>query len=124
MGEGIDGANDGINYDGSPMSPLKMESILREAMIKLDVAFCNLCQEEGREWESGATALVAMLANENLVIASLGDCRGFLCRFVDKAESYVDDDCWEQLEMESDNLDQYSLENSGESKSFQRCFWR
>eukprot|EP00536_Pseudo-nitzschia_multiseries_P000295 jgi/Psemu1/178255/e_gw1.4.331.1 len=68
--------------------PSNMESILREAIVKMDDEFCSLCQEGGREWESGATALVAMLANENLVIASLGDCRGFLCRFVDDAESY------------------------------------
>ncbi len=106
--------DDGINNDASSMSPLKMESILRDAMIKLDVSFCNLCQEEGREWESGATALVAMLANENLVIASLGDCRGFLCRFVDDAESYVSDDCWEQLE----------IDRSNEDGPLKRCFWR
>jgi len=100
--------------DASAISAEKMESILRGALTKLDVAFCNLCQEEGREWESGATALVAMLANENLVIASLGDCRGFLCRFVDNEESYVSDDSWEQLEIDS----------SHEQEPLQRCFWR
>ena len=116
--KGFGGANDGINYDASMMSPVKIESILREAMVKLDVAFCNLCQEEGREWESGSTALVAMLANENLVIASLGDCRGFLCRFVDDTESCVSDDCWEQLEIDN------SGESSSENEPLQRCFWR
>jgi serine/threonine protein phosphatase PrpC len=123
-GESIEDANRGNKNDGSSLSPMKMESILREAIVKLDVAFCNLCQEESREWESGATALVAMIANENLVIASLGDCRGFLCRFVDDAESYVSDDCWEQLEMDSDDLGQHSPKSSIESESFQHCFWR
>ncbi len=100
--------------DVSAISTEKMESILRGAMTKLDVAFCNLCQEEGREWESGATALVVMLANENLVIASLGDCRGFLCRFVDNDESYVSDDSWEQLE----------IDTRPEHEPLQHCFWR
>jgi serine/threonine protein phosphatase PrpC len=112
------------NDEVSSLDPLKIESILREAIVKLDVAFCNLCQEEGREWESGATALVAMLANENLVIASLGDCRGFLCRFVDDVESYNSDESWEQLEIDVDNHGQYSAERSSESEPLQRCFWR
>lgn len=108
----------------SSLNPFKMESILREAMLKLDLAFCNLCQEEGREWESGATALVAMLANENLVIASLGDCRGFLCRFVDDAQSYVSDEDWEELEIDTDHLDQSSAQRSSKNEPLQRCLWR
>ena len=120
--ESIEDANHGNHNEASSLSTLKMESILRAAIVKLDLAFCNLCQEEGREWESGSTAVVAMLANENLVIASLGDCRGFLCRFVDDAESYVSDDNWEQLEMDMDDLT--SSERSGKSEPLQRCFWR
>jgi serine/threonine protein phosphatase PrpC len=120
--ESIEDPNHGNNNDTSLLSPLKMESILRAAIVKLDLAFCNLCQEDGREWESGSTAVVAMLANENLVIASLGDCRGFLCRFVDDTESYVSDDNWEQLEMDMDDLT--SSERSGNSEPLQRCFWR
>jgi len=91
---------------------------LRKALGKLDVEFCNLCQEGGREWESGSTAVVAMLANENLVIASLGDCRGFLCRFVDSTESYTSDDCWEFLELDN------SEESNSETEQLKHCFWR
>ena len=104
--------------EATSISPLKMESVLREALGKLDVEFCNLCQEGGREWESGSTAVVAMLANENLVIASLGDCRGFLCRFVDQTQSYTSDDRWERLEI--DNLE----ESKSESEPSKHCFWR
>ena len=93
-----------------------MESVLREAIVKLDAEFCNLCQEGGREWESGSTAVVAMLANENLVIASLGDCRGFLCRVADQPESYAADDCWERLEI--DNPEE------SEGEQLKNCFWR
>uniref|UniRef100_A0A7S4EGI4 protein-serine/threonine phosphatase n=1 Tax=Pseudo-nitzschia australis TaxID=44445 RepID=A0A7S4EGI4_9STRA len=127
-----------VNTNESPFSPSNMESILHETIVKMDDEFCKLCQEEGREWESGATALVAMLANENLVIASLGDCRGFLCRLVDDAtESYASDDGWEQLEIDSEDSAQnggYDIDNNNsnnndndnnnESKPLKRCFWR
>ena len=122
--ENIQDTNYGISDDTSSLSPIKMESILRKAIVKLDVAFCNLCQEEGREWESGATALVAMLANENLVIASLGDCRGFICRSVDDEVSYLSDNCWEPLEMDTDTADQSSVERSSENGPLQHCFWK
>jgi len=107
------------------LCPSNIESILSEAIVKMDDEFCNLCQQDGREWESGATALVAMVANENLVIASLGDCRGVLCRFVDDDTSYEsDDDLWYQLDSELDDLDQLSSETNNEREDLRRCFWR
>jgi serine/threonine protein phosphatase PrpC len=101
-----------------PFSPASIESILRDAMIKLDDDFCNLCQEDGRQWESGATALVAMIANENLVVANLGDCRGVLCRLVEDVEAYEVDEAWYRLENLYDDM---HVVNSDEAK---RCFWR
>lgn len=110
----------------SSLHPLSVESILREAIIKLDDEFCNLCQQNGREWESGATALVAMVANENLVIASLGDCRGILCRFVDSTMLYEsdDDDEWCQLDTELDDIGQFPSDTNDGREDMQRCFWR
>ena len=61
-------ANDGA------IDPALTQEILRQAIEKMDKEFCRVCVEGGREWESGSTALVAMLANEHLVIASIGDC--------------------------------------------------
>ncbi|ACI65792.1 predicted protein, partial [Phaeodactylum tricornutum CCAP 1055/1] len=54
----------------------EVEGILRQSLLKLDNEFCKLCSQDGRDWESGATALVAALVNEHLVVANLGDCRG------------------------------------------------
>ena len=83
----------------SPLGPEYVENVLRNAMLKLDDEFCRVCQEEGREWESGATALVALLINEHFVIANLGDCRGVLCRSVqDKGSYYQADDTWQELD--------------------------
>jgi len=100
----------------SPLNPGNIESILHDAILKMDDEFCTVCQEDGRQWESGATALVAMIANENLVIGNLGDCRGILCRFVEDTHSYEADEDWYRLENLPDGLD-----SSTESK---QCFWR
>jgi hypothetical protein len=48
----------------------------------LDKEFCDLCVEEGRVWESGSTALVAMLVEEHLIVGNLGDARGIIGRSV------------------------------------------
>jgi serine/threonine protein phosphatase PrpC len=101
-----------------PFSPSSIESILRDAMIRMDDDFCKLCQEDGREWESGATALVAMIANENLVVANLGDCRGVLCRLVDDVESYEGDEDWCRLENLYDDMHVPSKDEAN------RCFWK
>jgi serine/threonine protein phosphatase PrpC len=106
----------------SPFHPLNVEEVLREASIKLDDEFCRLCQEEGREWESGATALVAVIVNEHLVIANLGDCRGVLCRFVEDKDSYTADDCWNELDTVIDDFGRRS--KVFENDDSQRCFWK
>jgi serine/threonine protein phosphatase PrpC len=109
--------------DASSLHPSNIESILSEAFVKMDNEFCNLCQSDGREWESGACAAVAIVANENLVVASLGDCRGILCRFVDDATSYESDNLWCQLDTELDDIGQFSSE-SNKNEALHRCFWR
>jgi serine/threonine protein phosphatase PrpC len=62
--------------------PSRVQDILHKAMIKLDKEFCDLCVEEGRVWESGSTALVAMLVEEHLIVGNLGDARGIIGRSV------------------------------------------
>ena len=109
--------------DASSLHPSNIESILSEAFVKMDNEFCNLCQLDGREWESGACATVAIVANENLVVASLGDCRGILCRFVDDATSYESDNLWCQLDTELDDIGQFASE-SNKNEALHRCFWR
>jgi serine/threonine protein phosphatase PrpC len=125
----LEGNNNGSERSGdkgdSPLSPSRVEHVLREAMIKMDDRFCQLCQEDGREWESGATALVAMIANEHLVIANLGDCRGVLCRFVEDMDSYETDESWSELTtIAEDQLSSERTTDSGDAIATQRCFWK
>jgi len=104
-----------LNNDAE-IAPALTQEIMRQAMESLDEEFCRICVEDGREWESGSTALVAMLANEHLVIASIGDCRGVLCRTFAREESqYLSDligDEWRELVADDD------------STNGPRCFWR
>ena len=100
--------------DGN-IGPALTEEIMRQAIEKMDEEFCRVCVEGGREWESGSTALVAMLANEHLVIASIGDCRGVLCRrFAQGSQqpANLDGEIWNELIADQDG-------SSGPA-----CFWR
>jgi serine/threonine protein phosphatase PrpC len=68
----------------SSASPLThVEDIMRRAILAIDADFCRLCTTDGRTWESGATALIAALVDDDLVIANLGDARGVHSRSVD-----------------------------------------
>jgi len=98
----------------------RMELTVRNAMARLDKEFCCLCHEGGREWESGATALVAMLVDRCLVVANLGDCRGVICRGVTDAETYVTDDIWHDVDVPTGN-DATQDALHAESKHY---FWR
>ena len=60
------------------------KTMVGEALLKLDEAFCKLCVEDGRQWESGATALVATLVDNHLVVGNLGDARAVVSRSVEK----------------------------------------
>lgn len=64
-----------------------ISTTLHDALINLDDTFCRICHEDGREWESGTTALVAVLMGKSLTVASMGDCRGIICRVADNRTS-------------------------------------
>ena len=51
-----------------------MQEYLLNALSRLDHEICS-----NSEWESGSTAIVAMIVGEEVILANLGDCRGVLC---------------------------------------------
>ena len=114
----------GLNKEvSSPFNPSRIEQVLLGAITKLDNEFCHLCVEEGRNWDSGATALVALIVNEQLVIANLGDCRGVMCRSVENILAYANDSSWNQLEQDSD-MDDSSRARDKLSRPPLGCFWK
>jgi serine/threonine protein phosphatase PrpC len=70
------------NTIASLESHASVERVLHDAILRLDETFCNLCVQDGREWESGTTALIAALVQDHLVIANVGDARGVFSRSV------------------------------------------
>ena len=62
-----------------------------------------------------------MIANEHLVIANLGDCRGVVCRLVEDCDSYATDNEWNELDAAVNDLGQRT---NGESEDVQKCVWK
>lgn len=95
-----------------------IESSLRDALKKLDDEFCHVCQAGGRDWESGTTAIIAMIVNKWLIIANIGDCRGVVCRSVSTGSSFINDG-WNELDIEIGNSGVTSSDEGGKEK--RRC---
>ena len=77
--------------------------VMERAIRSLDRAFCDLCVDGDRSWESGATAVIATVVDHHLVVTNLGDARGVLCRTVDGGESKVEEmksEGWSELPFE------------------------
>jgi serine/threonine protein phosphatase PrpC len=76
-----------------------VQKILDKALRQLDKVFCAVCTEENRLWDSGSTALVAVLVKEHLVIGNLGDARGIMGRSVvsDDAVAFFANEGWNEL---------------------------
>ncbi len=58
---------------------IPIDSILEMTISRLDDKFCELCSEGKRDWFSGTTAIIALVLDEKLIVANVGDCRGILC---------------------------------------------
>ena len=82
-----------------------VESLIRRALSNMDDDFCGLCTQDGRLWESGATALIAALVDDDLVIANLGDARGVLSRSVQDISQW-EEVGWTALQDEDELLEE------------------
>jgi serine/threonine protein phosphatase PrpC len=85
--------------------------ILSKAVKNLDQEFCKLCVEDGREWESGSTALIAALVKEHLIVANLGDARGIVGRSVRSVDDVArhKHEGWNELPVDDSNGEQSCL---------------
>lgn len=92
----------------------RTESIMRSAFGRLDRDFCNLCTKDGRDWDSGSTALVALIVDDVVTLANLGDCRGVVCRMM---TSDIDlDNEWEVLEPD-DEVEKWDRACGGDAEN-------
>ena len=86
-----------INSDKGTMQQ-QAETMLTGAIQRLDEAFCTLCYAGGRDWESGATALVVLLVDDLVTVANLGDSRGVMCISHEHEKEMNSDEQWYMLE--------------------------
>ncbi|KAL7465672.1 hypothetical protein ACHAXS_005981 [Conticribra weissflogii] len=82
----------------------RIQIVLRTAFSRLDREFCSLCTTDGRTWDSGSTALVALIIDDTVSLANLGDCRGVVCRLFSNENEAVANDMegWEVLRNDDD----------------------
>jgi len=86
--------------------------VLLSAIAKLDDKFCQLCSEDGRNWESGTTAIISAIVDDRLIIANIGDCRAVLCRSVEstsdkRREEILREQGWTQADHDSESDDRW-----------------
>eukprot|EP00538_Stauroneis_constricta_P012472 CAMPEP_0119554888 /NCGR_PEP_ID=MMETSP1352-20130426/7246_1 /TAXON_ID=265584 /ORGANISM="Stauroneis constricta, Strain CCMP1120" /LENGTH=1230 /DNA_ID=CAMNT_0007601551 /DNA_START=63 /DNA_END=3755 /DNA_ORIENTATION=+ len=94
---------------------------LQNAIIQMDDEFCRICSEDGRDWGSGATALIVILTEENnLIVSNLGDSRGVICRSVPGAI----DSIWSELDVVIDDVGHRSSSAIGDDDISRRCVWK
>lgn len=74
-----------------PLTPVKFKTILTNTFISLDakfkdIAFSTKTSESNRAYDSGTTALVAIITETHYIIANAGDSRGLV---IDKSEHKI-----------------------------------
>jgi len=98
--------------------------VLRNAFDRLDKEFCSLCTTDGRNWDCGSTALAALVVDDVVTLANLGDCRGVVCRVVSSGSAETATDAeWQELDPEGEEDMLWDRAN-GAFSSGERMFWR
>lgn len=97
-----------LNEESTQVDP-KLKSkdtilqIFHKTIARLDREFCELSTTGGRDWESGCTAIIALVMGDTLVVANLGDSNGALCcRIPHRTDQTAQD--WSTLQRLSEDI--------------------
>jgi hypothetical protein len=55
-----------------------LRQLLLDAVSRLDDDFCEFCSQDGREWYAGSTAIIALVIDGLIAVASVGDASGVI----------------------------------------------
>jgi len=95
----------------------KYHRILQNTVTRLDDEFCKISMANGRDWESGATALIAIVIGDTLFVAGLGDSNGVLCHSTSR-DSNIEESGWMILNrVEDTQVINNSESNNSESNN-------
>lgn len=105
----------------SDISSAHVKKAMQMALENLDKDFCRICTQDGRDWDSGSTAVVVAIVNEELIVSNLGDCRAVICRSAAPQNDHTVDDIlladgWARLEDDQD-LDAQWVRATANAKS-------
>ena len=98
--------------------------VLRNTFARLDKEFCSLCTKGGRNWDCGSTALAALVVDDVVTLANLGDCRGVVCRVVSSGIVESADADWHELDVDVDGDMPWDRAANRAFPPDKRLFWR
>jgi serine/threonine protein phosphatase PrpC len=97
-----------------------LQQALRNASATVDYEFCRISKSDGRDWDSGSTALIVLVRGNDVLFANLGDCRAVVCASGvgrPHLDAFSETDGWNCLE--------YDQSSSGSSHvQHEACFWK
>ena len=106
----------------------RVDTMLQKSFDRLDRDFCVLCTTDGRNWDCGSTALVAVIVDDVVSLANLGDCRGVVGRVVATSNSETSvEDGWEEIDQQENNDDGRLWDRASGSlapTSVRKLFWK
>ena len=65
-----------LDTEGQPDHEIVLHGILLEAVTRLDHEFCVFSTTDGRDWYAGSTAIIVLVLDGHLAVASVGDAGG------------------------------------------------
>lgn len=97
-----------------------LQQALLNASATVDYEFCRISKSDGRDWDSGSTALIVLVRGNEVLFANLGDCRAVVCASgvgQSHQDEFSEADGWNLLENDK------SLSWSSRVEHL-ACFWK
>jgi serine/threonine protein phosphatase PrpC len=92
-----------------------LRQILFEAVTRLDDEFCEFCSQGGREWYAGSTAIIAVVLDDHIAVASVGDASGVFSASTGNVDRALMNE-WTVLAQEENGLDDELNKIGGSTK--------
>eukprot|EP01083_Nonionella_stella_P073227 197837_1 len=89
-----------------------LKEILNNSIERLDAEFCDFCTDDGRGWYSGSTAIIGLMVDDDIAVASVGDASGVLSASAKNIDSAILTG-WSVLEEHEEDLNKIGGSKGG-----------